>query len=99
MNVAKTLPRKLGPPPKPLRKNFLPTEADARALYRSLWRVGSLSVMYTNPGHDVIRRKIREAFEESRRYPKTTPEEIREQWERGKYCDDVIFYVFFFDKR
>ncbi|GJJ72354.1 hypothetical protein EMPS_04711 [Entomortierella parvispora] len=92
MNVAKSLPRKLGPPPKSLPGNFQPTEADARSLYRSLRRVGSLSVMYTNPGHRIIRRKIREAFEESYRYPKTTPEEIKEQWERAlntKYMFEV----------
>ncbi|KAF9173375.1 hypothetical protein BGX20_003383 [Mortierella sp. AD010] len=39
--------------------------------------------MYTNPGRDVIRRKIREAFEESQLHPKTDPEEIRQQWERA----------------
>ncbi|KAF9192854.1 hypothetical protein BGZ51_004617 [Haplosporangium sp. Z 767] len=92
LNVAATLPRTLGPPPKPLPKNFKPTDADARSLYRSLWRVGSLSVMYTNPGHDVIRRKIREAFEKSQQHPKMDPTDIRQQWERG-----MCILKFFFE--
>ncbi|KAF9355151.1 hypothetical protein BGX26_006918 [Mortierella sp. AD094] len=83
LNVASTLPRKLGPAPKPLPKDFKPTEVKARSLFRQLWRMGSLSVMYTNPGRDVIRRKIREAFDESQRHPKTDPEEIKQQWERA----------------
>ncbi|KAG0210978.1 hypothetical protein BGX28_008686 [Mortierella sp. GBA30] len=82
-NVAATLPRKLGPPPKPLPKDFSPSDADARSLYRRLWRVGSLSVMYTNPGRTMIRQKIREAFEESRQNPKTDPVDIKEQWKRA----------------
>ncbi|KAF9902083.1 hypothetical protein EC991_005289 [Linnemannia zychae] len=82
-NIALTLPRTLGKPPKPLPPDFSPSDADARALFRTLWRVGSLSVMYTNPGRDVIRRKIREAFDESRQHPKTSEAEIRQQWERA----------------
>ncbi|KAF9425213.1 hypothetical protein BGZ94_007737 [Podila epigama] len=82
LNVAATLPRKLGPPPKPLPIDFKPTPADARSLYRSLWRVGALSVMYSGPEQRVIRQKIREAFEESCQDPVTRPEDIREQWER-----------------
>ncbi|KAF9112587.1 hypothetical protein BGX27_003125 [Mortierella sp. AM989] len=82
-NVAATLPRKLGPAPKPLPSNFKPTEAKARSLFRQLWRMGSLSIMYTNPGRDMIRRKIREAFNESQDNPKTDPDEIRQQWERA----------------
>ncbi|KAG0246903.1 hypothetical protein BGX31_005391 [Mortierella sp. GBA43] len=45
--------------------------------------MGSLSVMYTNPGRVIIRQKIREAFEESRDQPKKSQEEIKEQWERA----------------
>ncbi|KAF9291606.1 hypothetical protein BGZ68_003222 [Mortierella alpina] len=82
-NVAATLPRKLGPPPKPPPKGFAPTASDARGLYRRLWRVGSLSVMYSNPGRTVIRQKIREAFEESRQSPKTDPADIAQQWKRA----------------
>ncbi|KAF9380267.1 hypothetical protein CPB97_008486 [Podila verticillata] len=80
LNVAATLPRTLGPPPKPLPSDFLPTAADARSLYRSLRRVGSLSIMYSSPGHKVIREKIREAFEESRKNPAKTPQDIKEQF-------------------
>ncbi|KAG0377288.1 MAG: hypothetical protein J3R72DRAFT_30049 [Linnemannia gamsii] len=83
LNVASTLPRKLGRPPKSLPLDFSPTDADARSLFRTLWRVGSLSVMYTNPGRDVIRRKIREAFEESRQHLNTNEADIRQQWERA----------------
>ncbi|KAK3810804.1 MAG: hypothetical protein J3Q66DRAFT_350255 [Benniella sp.] len=82
-NVAARLPHKLGPPPTVLPKNFLPTDADARSLFRQLWRMGSLSVMYTNPGRDVIRKKIREAFEESMDQPKKSQKEVRKQWERA----------------
>lgn len=93
LNVAATLPRTLGPPPKPLPSDFLPTAADARSLYRSLRRVGSLSIMYSSPGHKVIREKIREAFEESRKNPAKTPQDIKEQWERGK--NKVSFRICF----
>ncbi|KAF9934421.1 hypothetical protein FBU30_002245 [Linnemannia zychae] len=83
LNVASTLPRRLGKPPKPLPEDFSPTAADARSLYRSLWRMGSLSVMYANPGRNFIRKKLREAFEESKQYPKTNEVDIRQQWERA----------------
>ncbi|KAF9090598.1 hypothetical protein BGX23_005859 [Mortierella sp. AD031] len=83
LNVAASLPRTLGKPPKPLPTDFNPTDADARSLYRSLWRVGCLSVMYTNPGRDIIRQKIREGFEESRRHPRASEADIRQQWERA----------------
>ncbi|KFH71281.1 hypothetical protein MVEG_01581 [Podila verticillata NRRL 6337] len=92
LNVAATLPRTLGPPPKALPSDFSPTAADARSLYRSLWRVGSLSIMYSNPGHKVIREKIREAFEESRKNPAKTPQDIKEQWERGKQSFNTRFF-------
>ncbi|KAG0030857.1 hypothetical protein BGZ82_007263 [Podila clonocystis] len=82
LNVAATLPRTLGPPPKPLPVDFSPTAADARSLFRSLWRVGSLSIMYSSPGREVIRQKIREAFEESRKNPAKNPEDVKETWER-----------------
>ncbi|KAI8346806.1 hypothetical protein B0O80DRAFT_466747 [Mortierella sp. GBAus27b] len=82
-NVSARLPHKLGPPPEALPKDFYPTDADARSLFRQLWRMGSLSVMYTNPGRVIIRQKIREAFEESRDQPKKSQEEIKEQWERA----------------
>ncbi|KAF9341296.1 hypothetical protein BGZ91_009716 [Linnemannia elongata] len=39
--------------------------------------------MYTNPGRDVIRQKIREGFEESRRQPATSEVDIRQRWERA----------------
>jgi hypothetical protein len=39
--------------------------------------------MYTNPGRDVIRQKIREGFDEARRYPAISDTDIRQQWERG----------------
>ncbi|KAG0332198.1 hypothetical protein BG004_001351 [Podila humilis] len=83
LNVAASLPRILGSPPKVLPPDFVPTAADARSLYRSLWRMGCLSVMYSNPGRDVIKRKIREAFEDSRRNPVTDSKDIKEQWERA----------------
>lgn len=83
LNVASSLPRTLGKPPKSIPLDFSPTDADARSLFRTLWRVGSLSVMYTNPGRDVIRQKIREGFEESRRQPATSEVDIRQRWERG----------------
>ncbi|KAK3808964.1 MAG: hypothetical protein JOS17DRAFT_780543 [Linnemannia elongata] len=83
LNVASSLPRTLGKPPKSIPLDFSPTDADARSLFRTLWRVGSLSVMYTNPGRDVIRQKIREGFEESRRQPVTGEADIRQQWERA----------------
>ncbi|KAF9913079.1 hypothetical protein BX616_010169 [Lobosporangium transversale] len=83
LNVLATLPRKLGPAPKRLPVGFRPTEADARSLYRQLWRTGSLSVMYTNPGTKVIRQKLREAFEEAQQKPKTIDADIRQQWERA----------------
>ncbi|KAG0344572.1 hypothetical protein BG005_001760 [Podila minutissima] len=83
LNVAATLPRTLGLPPKPLPVDFSPTAADARSLYRSLWRVGSLSIMYSSPGREVIRQKIREAFEESRKNPAKNPEDVKETWERA----------------
>ncbi|KAG0022864.1 hypothetical protein BGZ81_008356 [Podila clonocystis] len=83
LNVAATLPRTLGPPPKPLPVDFSPTAADARSLYRILWRVGSLSIMYSSPGREVIRQKIREAFEESRKNPAKNPEDVKEMWERA----------------
>ncbi|KAF9963385.1 hypothetical protein BGZ65_003774 [Modicella reniformis] len=82
-NVVASLPRRLGPPPKALPKDFCPTDADARSLFRKLWRMGSLSVMYTNPGRNVIRQKIREAFEESKKQPKKSQKDIRKQWERA----------------
>ncbi|KAH7047689.1 hypothetical protein BKA57DRAFT_536155 [Linnemannia elongata] len=83
LNVASSLPRTLGKPPKSIPLDFSPTDADARSLFRTLWRVGSLSVMYTNPGRDVIRQKIREGFEESRRQPATSEVDIRQRWERA----------------
>ena len=83
LNVASSLPRTLGKPPKPIPLDFSPTDADARSLFRTLWRVGSLSVMYTNPGRDVIRQKIREGFEESRQQPAISEADIRQLWERG----------------
>ena len=90
--MAAGLPRKLGPPPKRLPDSFQPTAADARSLYRSLWRLGALSVMFANPGRSVIRQKIREAFEESRECPKTTQEDIVEQWERGKKKEGILSF-------
>ncbi|KAF9366020.1 hypothetical protein BGX34_006905 [Mortierella sp. NVP85] len=39
--------------------------------------------MYSSPGRDVIRKKIREAFEESRNQPKKSQKEVRKQWERA----------------
>ncbi|KAF9140816.1 hypothetical protein BGX30_005940 [Mortierella sp. GBA39] len=83
LNVASSLPRTLGKPPKSIPLDFSPTDADARSLFRTLWRVGSLSVMYTNPGRDVIRQKIREGFEEFRRQPAASEDDIRQQWERA----------------
>ncbi|KAI8604445.1 hypothetical protein EDD21DRAFT_216300 [Dissophora ornata] len=80
LNVAVSLPHKLGPPPKSLPKIFKPTDAEARSLFRQLWRMGSLSVMYTNPGRQVIRQKIREGFEESKRLSDEDPRRLRRQW-------------------
>lgn len=39
--------------------------------------------MYTNPGRDVIRQKIREGFEESRQQLEISEADIRQLWERG----------------
>ncbi|KAF9314411.1 hypothetical protein BG003_004178 [Podila horticola] len=39
--------------------------------------------MYSSPGREVIRKKIREAFEESCKSPAKRPEDVKEQWERA----------------
>ncbi|KAG0097681.1 hypothetical protein BGZ93_002248 [Podila epicladia] len=39
--------------------------------------------MYSSPGREVIRQKLREAFEDSHKNPAKKPEEVKETWERA----------------